>query len=618
MNSRICVAVRKRPIADGNEDVVETPSPKVIVNEPKIKYDLTPYTDRHTFLYDVVFSDRDNNTCIYNKCCLPLIDTVFNNGNATCFAYGQTGSGKTHTMLGNSKEPGLYAIAAKEIFHRAKRRSADVFVSFYEIYGRKIFDLLNNRERLHAREDGERVINICGLSEHQVTDIHEIFDVITAGSAYRAAGVTSANNESSRSHAVLQIELRESGGEGSTTSVTTPRAGAVASRRNITTIGKISFIDLAGNERGADTFDCERKTRLEGAEINKSLLALKECIRSLGMGKSHIPFRGSILTEVLRDSFTGNSRTTMIATISASASHCVNTLNTLRYTQRVKDLGAEGSSWTGGDGGQKVEPLSAPQQRRAPRRKPFEAPPPALKRPGWVSDFADQSDDSNVKEASPMSSPSVLSVPRTRSPTSAGNNPTGRPLPAFPSQRKQSSSNRGGPSNMDNELRVSDPTIASIVRRYAGALHAHSNDGNNEEGESDGELEEDEEDNSGDLSPTQGNQNGASSPVQNDVRQVRKVHAYLVEEISKAEEKLVAVHRHHIDSKMTGIKEEIRAMQQFEESEVVDEYVSKIKTVLEKQMSDIQQILSVLSSLNGILKDEEELNSSLTDSTRRK
>lgn len=619
MNSRICVAVRKRPIADGNEDVVETPSPRVIVNEPKIKYDLTPYTDRHTFVYDVVFSDRDNNTCIYNECCLPLIDTVFNNGNATCFAYGQTGSGKTHTMLGNSKEPGLYAIAAKEIFHRAKRRGADVFVSFYEIYGRKIFDLLNNRERLHAREDGEKVINICGLSEHQVTDIHEIFDVITAGSAYRAAGVTSANNESSRSHAVLQIELREASGEGSSASVATPRVGVVASRRNNATIGKISFIDLAGNERGADTFDCERKTRLEGAEINKSLLALKECIRSLGMGKSHIPFRGSILTEVLRDSFTGNSRTTMIATISASASHCVNTLNTLRYTQRVKDLGGEGGNFSGGDGVQKVEPISASQQRRAPRRKPFEAPPPALKRPGWVSDFADPSDENEDHARSPVTSPSVRSIPRTRSPTSAAMNPPGRPPPVVPSQRKQSSSNRGVQSNVDSDINVNDPTVASIVRRYAGALHSRSEDGNNEEGESEVELEEDEEDNSnGDLPPTPGNQGGAASPVRSDLRQVRKVHAYLVEEISKAEEKLVAVHRRHIDSKMTGIKEEIRAMQQFEESEVVDEYVSKIKTVLEKQMVDIQQILNVLSSLNGILKDEEELNSSLTDSTRRK
>lgn len=626
MNSRICVAVRKRPIADSNQDIVETPTPKVIVNEPKIKYDLTPYTDRHMFVYDIVFSDRDNNAFIYNKCCLPLLDTVFNNGNATCFAYGQTGSGKTHTMLGNSREPGLYAIAAKEIFHRAKKRGADVFVSFYEIYGRKIFDLLNNRERLHAREDGEKVINICGLSEHQVTDIQEIFDVITAGSAYRAAGVTSANNESSRSHAVLQIEVREGGGGGgvhASPSATTPRPGAGgASRRNNATIGKISFIDLAGNERGADTFDCERKTRLEGAEINKSLLALKECIRALGMGKSHIPFRGSILTEVLRDSFTGNSRTTMIATISPSASHCVNTLNTLRYTQRVKDLGAvDGGNWSVGEGGApKVESIASPPQRRAPRRKPFEAPPPVTKRPGWVSDFADPCNENEEAEEISLSPHSNVSTPAGRSTATTNNSGAGRASPTSPRQQKISAQNRGRTNSSDGEVKVKDPRIANIVRRYIGTLKHDSDGGSNDEGESEGDLEEDDEDNSngGSFSPAHEQNNTSSGPDHEEERQVRKVHSFLVEEINRAEEKLVALHRRHIDTKMTGIKEEIRAMQQFEESEVVDEYVSKIKVHLEKQMTDIQQILNILSSLNSILKDEEELSNSLTDSSRRK
>lgn len=624
MNSRICVAVRKRPIADGNLDIVETPTPKVIVNEPKIKYDLTPYTDRHTFVYDIVFSEEDNNAFIYNKCCLPLIDTVFNNGNATCFAYGQTGSGKTHTMLGNNREPGLYAIAAKEIFHRAKKRGADVFVSFYEIYGRKIFDLLNNRERLHAREDGEKVINICGLSEHPVTDTQEIFDVITAGSAYRAAGVTSANSESSRSHAVLQIELRESGGGAQAYSSPSGGSRPVAggSRRNNATIGKISFIDLAGNERGADTFDCERKTRLEGAEINKSLLALKECIRALGMGKSHIPFRGSILTEVLRDSFTGNSRTTMIATISPSASHCVNTLNTLRYTQRVKDLGVvDSANWSVGEGGApKVETIPTQQQRRAPRRKPFEAPPPVSKRPGWVSDFVDPCNEDEEEDDNSLSPNSNASTPAARSAPATNSNAPVRGSPNSPRQQKLSSQNRAHANSTDNEVKIKDPKIANIVRRYVGVLKSNSEGGNNDEGDSEGELEEDEEDSSsgGGMNCGQNHNSAASSPERDELRQVRKVHAYLVEEISRAEEKLVMLHRRHIDAKMTGIKEEIRTMQQFEESEVVDEYVSKIKVHLEKQITDIQQILNILSSLNSILKDEEELSNSLNDSSRRR
>ena len=101
---------------------------------------------------------------------------------------------------------------------------------------------------------------------------------------------------------------------------------------------KMSFIDLAGSERGADTMHTDKQTKMDGAEINKSLLALKECIRALDQAKSHTPFRGSKLTQVLKDSFVGNSKTTMIANISPASNCCEHTLNTLRYADRVKDL----------------------------------------------------------------------------------------------------------------------------------------------------------------------------------------------------------------------------------------------------------------------------------------
>lgn len=568
ISSRICVAVRKRPIPDPEKDIVEAQSPNCIVNEPKIKYDLTHYTDRHTFTFDAVFGEQCNNATVYQRCCLPLIDTVFSYGNATCFAYGQTGSGKTYTMLGSQKEPGLYAIAAREIFARANKMSADVFVSFYEIYGRKIFDLLNDRQRLFAREDAEKVINICGLSEHQVTDIQEIFDVITSGSAYRAAGQTSANAESSRSHAVLQVEVRERQGNG---------------RKAPKTIGRISFIDLAGNERGADTFDCDRKTRMEGAEINKSLLALKECIRALGMGKSHVPFRGSILTEVLRDSFTGNSRTTMISTISPSAQHCVNTLNTLRYTQRVKDLGGNG-------GGAKIEqvPNSPPPRRQGggQRRRPVEAAAAARNRPEWVSDFA----------ASPTHEDAMADDNMGGAPSRQGRQGRQR-LPSV-GRGGNAPTNGGGRHSRLAEVKVKDPRIATIVQQHIAALE-------------NGDDDEDEEDDCGE--PT------ADSPgalPRDEERQVRRVHAYVVEEISKAEEKLVALHRRHIDSKMTGIKEEITAIQRFEESDSVDEYVAKVRSLLQRQKEDTEQILSLLVPLGEMLRDEEDLSKTLKSSLR--
>ena len=102
--------------------------------------------------------------------------------------------------------------------------------------------------------------------------------------------------------------------------------------------GKITFIDLAGSERGADVVDSKKQTRLDGAEINKSLLALKECIRALDQVKKHTPFRGSKLTQVLKDSFMGKCKTLMIANISPTLQNCEHTLNTLRYADRVKEL----------------------------------------------------------------------------------------------------------------------------------------------------------------------------------------------------------------------------------------------------------------------------------------
>uniref|UniRef100_A0A146LFA5 Kinesin-like protein KIF24 n=2 Tax=Lygus hesperus TaxID=30085 RepID=A0A146LFA5_LYGHE len=123
-------------------------------------------------------------------------------------------------MLGSPDEPGLYAFAAQEIFVRASTMKAEVYVAFYEIYGRKIFDLLHDHERLYAREDADKVINICGLSEHKVSSFQEVMNIITEGSAYRAAGQTSANNESSRSHAVLQMEIRHALNSSRNTSAT--------------------------------------------------------------------------------------------------------------------------------------------------------------------------------------------------------------------------------------------------------------------------------------------------------------------------------------------------------------------------------------------------------------
>ena len=163
----------------------------------------------------------------------------------------------------------------------------------------------------------------------------------------RTSGTTAANANSSRSHAVLQIILKTA----STASVTSSVSGSSRNnnhnnpavlRRPMKEVGKMSLIDLAGSERGKDTASGDRLQRMEGSEINKSLLALKECIRALGRGDgSHVPFRGSTLTKVLRDSFIGDkSKVCMIAMVSPTHSDVENTMNTLRYADRVKELRA--------------------------------------------------------------------------------------------------------------------------------------------------------------------------------------------------------------------------------------------------------------------------------------
>ncbi|XP_059910196.1 kinesin-like protein KIF2A isoform X2 [Gadus macrocephalus] len=347
---RICVCVRKRPLNKKeltmkDLDVITIPSKDVVmVHEPKQKVDLTRFLENQTFRFDYTFDDSTTNEMVYRFTARPLVETIFERGMATCFAYGQTGSGKTHTMGGDFSgknqdcAKGVYALAARDVFVMLKKPNhkkldLQVYATFFEIYSGKVFDLLNHKTKLRVLEDGKQQVQVVGLQEKDVKCTEDVLKLIEIGNSCRTSGQTSANAHSSRSHAVFQIILR--------------RKGKMH--------GKFSLIDLAGNERGADTSSADRQTRLEGAEINKSLLALKECIRALGLNKPHTPFRASKLTQVLRDSFIGeNSRTCMIATISPGMTSCENTLNTLRYANRVKEFGISPSdipfSQQGGQG----------------------------------------------------------------------------------------------------------------------------------------------------------------------------------------------------------------------------------------------------------------------------
>ncbi|KAH9621757.1 hypothetical protein KSS87_003246 [Heliosperma pusillum] len=293
--AKIKVVVRKRPLnkkelGKNEEDIIETNSNSLTLYETKLKVDLTEYVEKHNFVFDAVLNEEVSNDEVYRETVEPIVPIIFQRIKATCFAYGQTGSGKTYTM-----KP-LPLKASRDILrlmhHTYRNQGFQLFFSFFEIYGGKLFDLLNERKKLCMREDGKQQVCIVGLQEFRVSDVEMIKELIERGNGSRSTGTTGANEESSRSHAILQLAVKSPDSAESKP----PRL-----------VGKLSFIDLAGSERGADTTDNDKQTRVEGAEINKSLLALKECIRALDNDQNHIPFRGSKLTEVLRDSFVGQN-----------------------------------------------------------------------------------------------------------------------------------------------------------------------------------------------------------------------------------------------------------------------------------------------------------------------
>lgn len=255
---QITVCVRKRPLnrkelTRKEVDVISVPSKdQMVVHEPKSKVDLTKYLENQLFRFDYAFDETCNNEIVYKYTAKPLVQTIFDGGMATCFAYGQTGSGKTHTMGGdfNGKtqdcKKGIYAMAAKDVFKYLKSqkyRSMNLVISasFFEIYSGKVFDLLADKEKLRVLEDGKQQVQIVGLTEKVVESCDEVLKLIQHGNSARTSGQTSANTNSSRSHAVFQIIAR------------TPATHKVH--------GKFSLIDLAGNERGADTSSANRQTR---------------------------------------------------------------------------------------------------------------------------------------------------------------------------------------------------------------------------------------------------------------------------------------------------------------------------------------------------------------------
>ncbi|KAM5274440.1 kinesin-like protein KIF19 [Ctenodactylus gundi] len=283
-----------------------------------------------SYLFDVAFDFTATQEMVYQATTKGLIEGIISGYNATVFAYGPTGCGKTYTMLGTDHEPGIYVRTLNDLFHAIEETSSDmeyeVSMSYLEIYNEMIRDLLNpSLGYLDLREDSKGMIQVAGITEVSTINANEIMQLLTKGNRQRTQEPTAANRTSSRSHAVLQVAVRQ--------------RSRLKSVLQEVRQGRLFMIDLAGSERASQTQNRGQRMK-EGAHINRSLLALGNCINALSDKGSHkyVNYRDSKLTRLLKDSLGGNSRTVMIAHISPASTAFEESRNTLTYAGRAKNI----------------------------------------------------------------------------------------------------------------------------------------------------------------------------------------------------------------------------------------------------------------------------------------
>ena len=284
------------------------------------------------FGFDAVFPMDSQQQTVYEEAAFQLVESVLEGYNGTIFAYGQTGCGKTHTMMGVPTDESLKGViprAFDHIFGNIKSSSHKNFLircSFIEIYNEEIHDLIGEdvRVKLDLKESSDKGIFIKNLSMHIVKSVAEIEKLMTLGFKNRSVGETAMNKDSSRSHSLFTIYVE--------TSEVDPKGNPRI------TLGKLNLVDLAGSERQSKTGATGDRLK-EANKINLSLSALGNVISALVDGKSsHIPYRDSKLTRLLQDSLGGNTKTVMIANVSPASDNYDETLGTLRYASRAKNI----------------------------------------------------------------------------------------------------------------------------------------------------------------------------------------------------------------------------------------------------------------------------------------
>ncbi|XP_018410942.1 PREDICTED: kinesin-like protein KIF19 [Nanorana parkeri] len=281
-----------------------------------------------TFVFDAVFDQDATQEHVYESTTKNLVDGIIRGYNATVFAYGPTGTGKTYTMLGMDCESGIYIQTLNDLFKaikdNGKSMECSVSLSYLEIYNETIRDLLSPSGVLDLRDDSKGNIQIPGITEFFPSNVEEAMALVQRGNKHRTQEPTAANKTSSRSHAILQVLVKKN---------------SKLKNQDEARLGKLLLIDLAGSERASQTQNLGKRMK-EGAHINRSLLALGNCITALSERGSHahVNYRDSKLTRLLKDALSGNSRTVMIAHVSPSIAAYDETRTTLIYASRTKNI----------------------------------------------------------------------------------------------------------------------------------------------------------------------------------------------------------------------------------------------------------------------------------------
>ncbi|XP_042435924.1 kinesin-like protein KIN-8A [Zingiber officinale] len=335
--SRINVFVRLRPMAKKEKDAGSRCCVKIVNRKDVYLTEFASETDylrlkrvrgRH-FCFDASFPDSTSQQEVYTTTTSDLVEGVLQGRNGSVFCYGATGAGKTYTMLGTIENPGVMVLAIKDLFSKIRQRSYDgdhsVQLSYLEVYNETVRDLLSPGRPLVLREDKQGIV-AAGLTQYRAYTTDEVMSLLQQGNQNRTTEPTRVNETSSRSHAILQVVAEYKCND----------SGSIIKR-----IGKLSLIDLAGSERALAT-DQRTQRSIEGANINRSLLALSSCINALVEGKKHIPYRNSKLTQLLKDSLGGPCNTVMIANISPSNLSFGETQNTLHWADRAKEIKTKG------------------------------------------------------------------------------------------------------------------------------------------------------------------------------------------------------------------------------------------------------------------------------------